>query len=84
VEETTGTLKARRCCILSPDRSAASPAPYLTFSEDEGATDMMAIGVGENQKLFTPDWYTLEGRKLDRMPTQKGIYINNGRKVIIK
>ena len=29
-------------------------------------------------------WYTLDGRKLDKKPTQKGVYIMNGRKVVIK
>ena len=29
-------------------------------------------------------WYTLDGRKLDKKPTQKGVYIMNGRKVVVK
>ena len=29
-------------------------------------------------------WYTLDGRKLDGKPTTKGLYINNGRKIVIK
>ena len=29
-------------------------------------------------------WYTIDGRKFGGKPTQKGIYINNGRKVIVK
>jgi len=29
-------------------------------------------------------WYTLDGRKLDGMPTKKGIYINGGRKVVVR
>ena len=29
-------------------------------------------------------WYTLDGRKLQGKPTQKGLYINNGKKVVIK
>ena len=29
-------------------------------------------------------WYMLDGRKLSTMPTQKGIYIVNGKKVVIK
>ena len=29
-------------------------------------------------------WYTLDGRKLQGKPTQRGIYINNGKKVVIK
>ena len=30
------------------------------------------------------DWYDLNGRKLEGRPTKKGVYINNGRKVVIK
>ena len=29
-------------------------------------------------------WYTLDGRMLNGKPTTKGIYINQGRKVVIK
>ena len=29
-------------------------------------------------------WYALDGRRLDREPTQKGVYIQNGKKVILK
>ncbi len=29
-------------------------------------------------------WYTLDGRKLAGKPTQKGIYVNSGKKVMIK
>ena len=29
-------------------------------------------------------WYTLDGHKLDGKPTAKGIYVNNGKKVVIK
>ena len=29
-------------------------------------------------------WYTLDGRKLDKQPTTKGLYINNGKKTVIK
>lgn len=30
------------------------------------------------------NWYDLNGRKLDKMPTKKGVYIMNGRKVVVK
>ena len=30
------------------------------------------------------DWYTLDGRRLSGKPSVKGVYINNGRKVVIK
>ena len=30
------------------------------------------------------DWYDLNGRKLNAKPTTKGVYIQNGKKVVIK
>ena len=35
-------------------------------------------------KAFTADWFTLDGRRLYGQPTQKGVYINNGRKLVVK
>ena len=29
-------------------------------------------------------WYTIDGRKLNGKPTMKGIYVVNGKKVVIK
>ena len=29
-------------------------------------------------------WYSLDGSRLEGKPTKKGLYINNGKKVIIK
>ena len=37
-----------------------------------------------NYHLSTEMWYTLDGRKLKSRPTQKGIYIKNGKKIVIK
>ena len=33
---------------------------------------------------YGTDWYTVDGRKLDGKPATKGLYINNGRKVVVK
>ena len=45
--------------------------------------------IGEEISVMREDaaaagWYMLDGRKLSAMPTQKGIYIVNGKKVVIK
>jgi hypothetical protein len=29
-------------------------------------------------------WYSLDGRKLSGKPTKSGVYIHNGKKVVIK
>jgi hypothetical protein len=40
---------------------------------------------GENEE-FAPaaGWFTINGVKLSEQPTQKGVYIHNGRKIVIK
>ena len=50
------------------------------FEDREGETTNLtpALSKGEGE------WYTLDGRKLDGKPTQKGLYIVNGKKVVIK
>lgn len=39
-----------------------------------------------NEKLVmsTDDYYRLDGRKLQKKPAQQGVYIQNGKKVIVK
>lgn len=48
---------------------------------DGDTTGIMEI---ENGKLNIESWYSLDGRRLDAKPTRKGVYVNNGRKVVIK
>lgn len=36
------------------------------------------------QKETLNQWYTLDGRRLTGKPTARGLYYNNGKKVIIK
>ncbi len=45
-----------------------------------------ATGIVDNirETISNNHWYTLDGFKLDKKPTAKGVYINNGRKVVIK
>jgi len=71
-----GALLARRLTSFSID-----------FGEDGNAT----TGIKSIDNLTIYDlqsdadgWYSLDGRKLVGKPTQHGIYINNGRKVVIK
>ena len=40
--------------------------------------------VTRHPSSLTDAWYTLDGRKLSGKPTRKGIYIFNGKKVVIK
>ena len=48
--------------------------------------DVTAIGTLHTQtgEVVMDGWYTLDGTRLNGQPTRKGIYVNNGKKVIIK
>ena len=48
------------------------------YSMDNGEWTM------ENGEWTMDNWYTLDGARLSGKPGSKGIYINNGRKVVIK
>ena len=57
------------------------------FVEDfeNGTTAIKELGIdGTNKAYSVEGWYTLNGVKLQGVPTEKGIYINNGKKVVIK
>lgn len=45
-----------------------------------GSSSGIDVVLDENDTV----WYTLDGRKLDKKPTAKGVYINNGCKIVIK
>ena len=55
----------------------------LNFGEDENTTAINEHESHESHEL-SGAWYSLDGRKLDGKPTQKGLYIVNGKKVVIK
>ena len=57
----------------------AARALSIVFGDATGVGDELKVENGEHAT-----WYTLDGRKLDNMPAKKGIYIMNGKKVVIK
>ena len=46
-------------------------------------TSAGAIDLSTGQIYDNDSWYTIDGRKLPARPTDKGLYINNGKKVMI-
>ena len=57
----------------------------LNFDDEGETTGIVDIEHGTlNIGHSAGAWYSLDGGKLDGKPTKKGLYINNGRKVVIK
>ena len=53
-------------------------------NDDNGGTTTIGTLDTETGEIDFGGWYTLSGRKLDTKPTQKGLYIHNGKKIVIK
>lgn len=54
----------------------------INFGEDE-TTGISEVNANAARPASKEVWYTPDGRRLDRRPATKGIYINNGRKIVI-
>lgn len=78
VRTTSGTIPANKCFFVLDGNSI--PVPMLSIRSNTTGIDVNHIS---NINL-NGIWYTLDGRRLQGVPAKKGIYINNGKKVIIK
>jgi len=76
----TGTIPENGV-YLEVNAEKASSRGVLSIGDD-GTTGIQQIENGLN--LEKNGWYTLDGRRLESAPTRKGLYINNGKKVVIK
>ena len=85
------TIGAFRCYFKLNGLTAGSSAGVrqfvLNFGDGNGnAGDPARIhGIEAGEDARAPQgWYTLDGRRLSGKPTASGIYINTGRKIVIK
>lgn len=62
------------------DKTASGARMLLSFDEETTSIQNPKFIIRNN----TSEWYTLDGRKLDKKPTAKGVYVKDGRKVVIK
>jgi hypothetical protein len=73
--------------FISPAHKAwlALPASAPSFLGLPGWEDTTGIiGIDNGQlTIDNGEWYTLQGMKVGKKPTTKGVYIHNGRKVLI-
>ena len=71
--------------ITAGDKAAGVRSFVLDFGDGEEATGIGNLTVNSQLSTLNSDtWYTLDGRRLSGKPAQKGIYINNGKKIVIK
>ena len=87
-EKDFGFYKLKNSVNLGANKAylevATTGAPgFLGF--DENTTGVVPIDNGQlTIDNWAGAWFSLDGRKLQGKPTEKGLYIVNGRKVVIK
>ena len=83
---TTGAGIGAQRAYFKLGEDGASCARITSFSIDFGDDEATGIISTTNYTNDTNSdaWFTLDGRKLSGKPSVKGVYVNNGRKVIIK
>lgn len=98
-KDTKNTLAANTAYMLVPtdnlpvavwsqQQRNPSTAPCYAIgireTTDIEEIDLPDLSEGEDGQPMVESWYTISGVKLDGRPTSAGLYICNGRKVVIK
>ena len=86
-------LKVESLVILPANRSylrlpssvvGETKVVKLWWGNEEPSPIATSISEATRDKIQSEEWFTLEGMKLNGKPTEKGIYIRNGKKIIVK
>ena len=74
----TLAVDANRAWLEIPAAANNARTINLVFGETTGIDTVNVKTIADG------DWYDLNGRKLQNIPTKKGVYIVNGKKVVVK
>lgn len=75
-----GTIPAGSVYLTKPEQTRTRGFYSLGGDDDTTSIAPRPIHNAETSSA----WYGLDGRRYDTIPTRKGIYINNGKKLIIR
>ena len=81
-EYTGTTMAARKAYLLVSGGAALARGIDIVFGDD--ATGINMVDGSESMVQDSDAWYTLDGRRLSGAPTECGVYVSNGRKIIVK
>ena len=67
-------------------QDGSTPMLKIFVSNNSGIATGEALPLNDNGQMINDKltWYSLDGKKLNGRPTEKGIYIHNGNKMIVK
>lgn len=79
-EYTADYMPARKAYFTVPALSGARKFT-MVFGEETGIKSLSADSMDAEAD---GSWYTLDGRRLSGKPAKSGVYVNNGKKIVIK
>jgi len=83
VRSKSGTLEANKCYLELSGPTSVSFSPELNL--EPNTTGVVEVESGKMKvESSAGEWFTLDGRKVQGIPSKKGIYITNGKKIIIR
>lgn len=75
----SGNINQVRTATTDAVSHSATGGSFTINIKDETATRIERV-----QKPQEVDWHSLDGIKINNQPAQKGVYIKNGQKVVVK
>ena len=78
------TMKAEKFYLVNEKYSSTSAPARLYIRRRSSSTKISEVESLDTETSTTSIWYTLDGQKLSKKPTRKGIYINKGNKIVVR
>lgn len=79
-----GTMSKGKFYLENPNYSTSAPSRSIIRITTEGTTGINSSQLSDTDSEIIDTWYTIGGQKLNNKPTRKGLYLQNGKKVVIK
>lgn len=74
-------IEKNKAFLIWEDNGTVGEAKAFSIVMDNGTTAITAVNDGETG---SDDWYSLQGVRLSGRPTQKGVYIHQGKRIFVK
>lgn len=70
--------------VNAKEQQAEVKAFVLNFDDDNESTGIKTISETSDHSKFSDTYFTLDGRRINDLPATPGLYIHNGKKIVIK
>lgn len=77
-----GTIPAGSVYLTKPEQTRTRG--FYSLGGEDDTTAIYSASLNDNGGMINEKWYDLQGRRYDTIPTRKGIYIKDGKKIIIR